>query len=219
MAELTHGELDNALDVEKLYKHYPAYAGGYMFLRYIAKQFSDYAIDNDFSDESVTYENYLPDGLSKSGVLIKATKTFKGKSIIMADYTGVKNLDATVLSGAIKITGNNADNSIKSGKGADKIFGGAGNDAIYGGDGNDTFVYTANTGTDIIFDYSNGDMLQILDAKGSKVSFSKAAFSNNDLTLSVKGGGTIIFDDVSSSTSFNINGTNYKISGSKLVKK
>ncbi|MBR3747793.1 MAG: hypothetical protein IKN27_12615, partial [Selenomonadaceae bacterium] len=115
--------------------------------------------------------------------------------------------------------GDAGNDSLYGGAGNDSLWGGAGNDSLFGGDGDDTFVYTANTGTDTIFDYSNGDMLQILDAKGSKVGFSKAAFSNNDLTLSVKGGGTIIFDDVSSSTSFNINGTNYKISGSKLVKK
>ena len=37
--------------------------------------------------------------------------------------------------------------------------------------------------------------------------------------LTINGGGKIIFDDVASTTKFNINGLSYNISGSKLVKK
>ena len=118
-----------------------------------------------------------------------------------------------------KLYGDAGNDLLYGGAGNDSLWGGAGNDSLFGGDGDDTFVYTVNTGTDKIFDYSSGDILQILDAKGSKTSFSKATFSNDDLTLSVKGGGTIVFEDVDSATTFNINGTNYKISGTKFVKK
>ena len=174
------------------------------------------------------------DDNQSSGIYGKTFKVTKSPVTLGSDYV---NADASSMKVAVTITGNAYDNSILGGakddsiyggdgndilfggKGNDSLWGDAGNDSLFGGDGDDTFVYTANTGTDKIFDYSNGDMLQILDAKGSKVSFSKAAFSNNDLTLSVKGGGTIVFDDVDSATTFNINGTNYKISGTKLVKK
>ena len=100
--------------------------------------------------------------------------------------------------------------------GADKLNGGAGNDSLWGGAGNDTFIYTANEGTDRIFDYATGDMLKILNADGSDGSFKSYKYSGGDLTLTINGGGKIIFKDVSANTTFNINGTSYKISGSKL---
>ena len=51
-------------------------------------------------------------------------------------------------------------------------------------------------------------MLKILNADGSFGSFKSSKYS----------GGKIIFADVASTTKFNINGSSYKISGSKLVK-
>ncbi len=106
--------------------------------------------------------------------------------------------------------------TLNGGSGNDKIFGGTGNDLLNGGGGNDTFIYTANEGTDKIFDYEAGDMLKILNADGSNGSFKSSKYSCGDLTLTINGGGEIIFDGVASGDSFNINGTSYKISGSKL---
>ena len=65
------------------------------------------------------------------------------------------------------------------------------------------------------YKYSEGDLLQILDKKGDIASapFKKAKFSGDTLTLTIKGGGRIIFNDVNTSSQFNINGTTYKISG------
>ena len=59
-------------------------------------------------------------------------------------------------------------------------------------------------------------MLQILNADGSQGSFSNSSFKNGTLSLAIEGGGKVVFKDVSKSDSFNINGTTYKISGSKL---
>ena len=117
---------------------------------------------------------------------------------------------------------------MSGGAGNDKLYGGKGNDSLWGGDGNDslwgdagkdTFFYTANEGTDRIFDYEAGDMLKILNADGSDGSFKSSKYSGGDLTLTINGGGKIIFDDVAFTTKFNINGSSYNISGSKLVKK
>ena len=67
-------------------------------------------------------------------------------------------------------------------------------------------------------DYDSGELLQILDAKGkAAATFTKSSFKDDVLALTVSGGGTIVLNDVETSTNFNINGTSYKISGSKLV--
>ena len=105
------------------------------------------------------------------------------------------------------------------GDGKDSLWGGVGDDTLWGGKGSDVFTYQANSGRDYIMDYESGELLSIYNASGkSKASFSKSAFSNDTLTLNISGGGTIILNDVDKTTKFNINGTSYKISGSKLAK-
>ena len=135
---------------------------------------------------------------------------------------------ATILGGKSKdtLTGSAGNDSIFGGTGNDKLNGnagndtlngGAGNDSLWGGDGNDTFLYTVGTGTDTICDYASGDLLQILDADGNAANFSKVVFSGTKLTLNVTGGGKVIFGNVTDSTTFNINGTSYNVSGKTLA--
>ena len=59
-------------------------------------------------------------------------------------------------------------------------------------------------------------MLKILDADGSAGKYKSSKFSGGNLTLTIQGGGKVIFKDVTSSDTFNINGTTHRISGSKL---
>ena len=99
------------------------------------------------------------------------------------------------------------------------IGGGAGNDTLYGGSGNDTFIYRANESTDRIMDYASGDMLKILKSNGKAGRFTSSTFSGGTLTLGISGGGSVIFENVKTSTIFNINNRSYKISGSRLVRK
>ena len=47
-------------------------------------------------------------------------------------------------------------------------------------------------------------------------SFKSSKFSGGALTLTINGGGTVIFDGVAKGDKFNINGKTYTISGSKL---
>ena len=116
-----------------------------------------------------------------------------------------------------KLYGNAGNDKLYGGKGNDSLWGGAGNDSLYGGDGKDTFIYKPGEGTDKIFDYSKGDMLKILKSNGKEGgSFTKATFSKGDLTLSIAGGGTVIFDGVSNGDTFNINGKTYTLKGSTL---
>ena len=175
--------------------------------------------------------------------IMRLTLNNKSAAKVTLD-SAIKTADASARTKTIKITGNkfantisgsskndslygakgndsifgNAGNDILYGqKGNDTLWGGAGNDSLYGGDGKDTFIYKPGEGTDTIFDYTSGDILQILKSNGkSGGSFTKSAFSGDTLTLTINGGGTVLFDGVAKGDKFNINGTSYKISGSKL---
>ena len=66
-------------------------------------------------------------------------------------------------------------------------------------------------------DYSSSDMLKILTSDGSEGgTFTKATFKSSTLTLTISGGGKVIFDGVSSGDTVNINNTTYTISGKTL---
>ena len=145
--------------------------------------------------------------------VIKLTGNAKANTILGGsgnDSLYGKNGDDYLVGGAGK-------DIIYGNKGNDTLWGGAGNDTLYGGDGKDTFIYKPGEGTDTIFDYQSGDMLQILKSDGTASgSFTKSAFGDGNLTLTISGGGKIVFEGVSSGESFNINGKNYTLSGKKL---
>ena len=107
------------------------------------------------------------------------------------------------------------------GDGDDTLRGGKKNDVLWGGDGVDTFIFCAGDGTDTIndYDFTEGDLLQILDKNGvAERSFTKAKFDGDSLKLTIQGGGKIIFENVTASSQFNINGETYHISGDTLAK-
>lgn len=148
------------------------------------------------------------------------TDKSKAKVTLSTDYANANAFDR---SKAIQIKGNAYDNSILGGKSADKIYGGkgndtltggAGNDSLWGGAGKDTFIYAKGDGQDIIYGFDNTDMLKITgkfsgtyNKKKDEIYF-KVGSTANAITLKDY-----------TATSFNVNGSNYKISGSKLVKK
>ena len=149
--------------------------------------------------------------------------------------------DASERTKAIKLTGNALDNSILGGSGKDSLYGddgddylfggagadklygqngndtlwgGIGNDTLKGGDGADVFIYESGDGKDVINGFENNDMLLITDAFSASYDATKKAIAFKvDSTASA-----ITIKDFTA-TKFNINGINYKISGSKLVKK
>ena len=61
-------------------------------------------------------------------------------------------------------------------------------------------------------------MLRILKSDGSAGKFTSSKFSGETLSLTISGGGKVILNDVDRDDTFNINGTTYRISGSKLKK-
>ncbi len=61
-------------------------------------------------------------------------------------------------------------------------------------------------------------MLKILKSDGTTGKFTKSNYNIGMLALTISGGRQVIFDNVSTSTDFNINSDAYHISGKKLVK-
>ena len=123
------------------------------------------------------------------------------------------------------LLGDAGDDSLSGGTGNDSLFGGSeddtlwggkGNDSLWGDDGEDVFIYKPGEGTDTIFDYTSDDMLKILKADGSAGTFSKSNFSDGVLTLTISGGGSVIFENVSADDSIKINSKTYTIGETKL---
>lgn len=159
---------------------------------------------------------------SGGGSSTKLTITNSTKSPVTVG-SAIKTINASSRTKAVKITGNKLDNTITGGSGKDSIYGGSGNDSILGGKGNDklygqagndTFIYAKGDGKDIIYGFANDDMLKITGAfsafynKSKKEIYFTVGSTSNVITLK----------DFGSTSTFNVNGKNYKISGTKLVK-
>ena len=114
------------------------------------------------------------------------------------------------------LEGNASSDTLSGAAGNDTLWGGADNDTLTGGAGNDVFIYKPDEGTDHITDYASGDILQILRTDGTNGIYTKATFASNKLTLTINGGGSIIFDNVSAGDKININGTTRTIAGNTL---
>lgn len=109
----------------------------------------------------------------------------------------------------------NDNDLLDGGDGADTLRGGTGNDSLWGNAGADTFIYGKGDGQDIIYGFDKTDLLQITGtfsasySKAKKEIYFDVGTTTNAITLK----------DFGSTASFNVNGTNYKISGTKLIKK
>lgn len=155
--------------------------------------------------------------------------------------SSIKTIDATTRTVSVSIKGNGLDNSIVGGTGNDSLYGRSGNDTILGGKGNDklygsngddvltggkgndslwgddgadTFIYSSGDGKDVIYGFENDDMLKITGDfstsynKSKKEIYFDVGSTENAITLKEY-----------TATTFNVNGTDYKISGSALKKK
>ncbi|MBR2180148.1 MAG: hypothetical protein IJ862_07135 [Selenomonadaceae bacterium] len=103
------------------------------------------------------------------------------KSPITVD-SGVKNINASNRTTAVKITGNSLANSIKGGKGNNTLVGGKGNDTLTGGSGKNVFQYANGDGSDVITNYGNNDTIEITDGIYSTQT------SGNDVIVKVDNG-------------------------------
>ena len=114
-----------------------------------------------------------------------------------------------------ELYGGAGNDCLVGGKGSDTLTGGKGNDSLWGNAGVDTFIYGKGDGQDIIYGFDKTDLLQITGtfsasySKAKKEIYFDVGTTTNAITLK----------DFGSTASFNVNGTNYKISGTKLIKK
>ena len=186
MAELTHGadddrkneiltlagnasKLQNALNFDV----YDSYAGGYMFLRYLAKQGSEHYPTSTSSKMAALRTKSAGDtsagstGVSVKGAVLTVTKDFANDMLDLASYSSkIKTVNATILSKGTMIIGNRNPNSISAGSGNDTIFGNTGNDTENGGKGNDMLYGEAgndklngNAGNDSLIGGTGNDTL------------------------------------------------------------
>ena len=121
------------------------------------------------------------DGKLISGESVTLASDFKG-TFRLEDNGSYNHISAELGKKNVELIGDAGDNILTGGKGKDTLFGGDNDDTLWGGKGNDvlwggdddadTFIYRAGEGTDTIMDYNfdDGDLLQILDKKGNKIS-------------------------------------------------
>ena len=188
----------------------------------ITKTFSDGMICNEEKTSATLSANFSAKSATQLDFeTIDASFAKKAVNLLGND-------SANIIIGSAKndtLLGNGGNDNLAGGKGKDKIYGGAGadtlngnegNDTLWGGDGDDTFIFQAGNGNDVIADYQSGELLNILNKNGQVEDFKKAAFSDDTLTLNIKGGGKISFKNVTESTVFNINGTTYRVSDNTI---
>ena len=235
LGELTHGIDDlRKITIKELGKDYKklktyvnlssnsssnyAYAGGWMFLRYLAKQ----GAENFLSDVNTLEDFGL---ITIKGSALTVSKNFPDDTLDLKKYSAIKKVDASSFGNGLVILGNANANSILAGKGNDSLAGNAGNDTLAGGKGNDTltggkgndvFIYSA--GKDTITDYSADDKISLGAAisktklDGSDVVFT---FGKSSLTVQNAKGKTLnIIDSTGEKFSTVLGGTTLTLTNS-----
>lgn len=130
-------------------------------------------------------------------------------------YGGKGNDSLHGNAGDDSLIGDTGNDKLFGGTGADSLWGGKGNDTLYGDDGSDTFFYSKGDGKDVIYGFDSDDMLEITGTTFSGTYNS----SKDEIYLKVGSTNKAITLKEFTTTSFNINGDVYQISGTQLVKK
>ena len=125
------------------------------------------------AEEEIEY----PAGWKFNSTLASATLANADDLDLTQDYgANIKNVNASITSGGVVIVGNDLNNSIRAGKGADLIYDGGGNDTVSLGAGADTYIYSS--GNDLIQDYATVDVIQIDTENGVEVTNIETVSSN-----------------------------------------
>ena len=116
----------------------------------------NFYVNGNILDGTSTSEETLPSGLSLSsdGTLVSADSTFSG-TVNLQNYPDVKIFDASNDGNNIIVIGNNQDNSIIGGSGADSLYGAGSNNILTGGAGRDQFWFTED-GSAVVTDFIAG---------------------------------------------------------------
>jgi large repetitive protein len=81
------------------------------------------------------------------------------------------------------LVGGEGNDTLYGGKGNDTLFGSLGNDSLIGGNGSDRFLISANSGSDIIFDFEDG-IDSIALSRG--LTFSQLSITQNNSTTFIR---------------------------------
>ena len=231
LAELTHGadddrksgiielaknptKLKNAL----LFDSYDAYAGGYMFFRYLAKQASEHYPLSGTSKSVSALRSKAADSAgvaSVKGNTLTATKGFAADMLDAADYSSsVKIIDATVADKGVMIVGNAAANVIAGSAGNDSIFANTGKDTVKGGAGND--IIFGDSGNDSLNGEAGNDSLY----GGTGVDTLTGGAGNDVFIFGSRVGADVITDYTAGKDKIKLAGTNIissSVSGSDVI--
>ena len=101
-------------------------------------------------------------------------------------FDSIENIDATNSTGDHQLVGNSGNNIIRAGYGKDQLWGQAGNDTLFGGAGDNVFYYGVNEGSDVIYNSSSTDEIDLYNVSLSDIySYS---FDGSSLRLNMSGG-------------------------------
>ena len=178
------------------------YSGGYMVLRYLAYQSSEYPTDVVTAPENPEPEppsrsTPVPEDASDDTV-VKVTESgaywlsgfdpTTGRRV--GAYPKAVTADASSASGDIILAGNANGNLLKGGKGQTSLWGGgASSDTLQGGTGQDVFWFGGGDGHDVVQSFASGYQGDVLNFySGSLTGISR---SGNAVTLSMADGSSL----------------------------
>jgi len=108
----------------------------------------DYDYD-DFDDDDRNERRNVQ--ISNAGKKIKILRGYRDNEFEAEDFGRVLvTIDGSAVTHNLEIEGNWLANAIIGGSGRNWIDGGRGNDTLTGGKGNDVFIYSKNSGNDLI---------------------------------------------------------------------
>ena len=200
---------EETIDVSGI--HSPTYAGGYMFLRYLARQAGDLTIENSSDSIVRTFrgndkiKNYSDGVTITSGNGNDLISNDHSNKVTMLGGAGNDTLwnwstDSTKATGAnVSMDGGAGNDTIWNGGNYATIVGGTGNDSIYNGGSYVLFKYSSGDGNDKIYNWSANDTISITGGKYSRSTV------GSDVVLTV-GSGKITLVGANGKT-LNIKGT------------
>ena len=135
-----------------------SYAGGFMLLRYLAKQSAEHYSSGGSGSKSAINAAFNAKNVTVKNNVLTVSKNYIGNELDLADYSSkVKKVNAKSFSKGLMISGNKNANSIAAGTGNDTIFANVGKDTLVGGKGND--ILYGEAGNDLIKGEAGNDSI------------------------------------------------------------